>query len=312
MNNEIESFSENNLFNICVIGVGNGGIRAINMMHGKGVPGVEYVICDTDEILLGESKVSHKIHIKDKKSLSEHNIIQLKKYTQPATVLFVFAGMGGDIGENLLPKIIEIISQENIWTICVLTIPFVFEGADKIERAKEGIEQIKCLNNSVIELNSQLILQQHPETKQSEAFEKLHNIQFELLTNIEKSLPWHSYISTDFSDFYSKFKDIRQTVIGRGISTGENRIQKAINTASEFPLFDQIDLASFDIIYIMIHCSQDYQLKMEEVEQIYLFEECLRANIILIWSACFDNDLQEKAEVVAIAGKLNGSVPKFV
>ena len=38
MNNEIESFSENNLFNICVIGVGNGGIRAINMMHGKGVP----------------------------------------------------------------------------------------------------------------------------------------------------------------------------------------------------------------------------------------------------------------------------------
>jgi hypothetical protein len=52
----------------------------------------------------------------------------------------------------------------------------------------------------------------------------------------------------------------------------------------------------------MIHCSQDYQLRMEEIEQIHLFVDCLRTNIIFTWSACFDNNLNEKVEVIVIAG----------
>jgi cell division protein FtsZ len=72
----------------------------------------------------------------------------------------VFAGMGGDIGENLLPEIIETINKQNIFTFCILTVPYIFEGVAKIEKAKKGIEQIKHLNNTVIELNCQLILQE--------------------------------------------------------------------------------------------------------------------------------------------------------
>lgn len=52
----------------------------------------------------------------------------------------------------------------------------------------------------------------------------------------------------------------------------------------------------------MIHCSQDYQLRMEEIEQIHLFVDSLRTNIIFTWSACFDNNLDEKIEVIVIAG----------
>ncbi|MDD3322039.1 MAG: hypothetical protein PHS59_11410 [Paludibacter sp.] len=302
MNNEIEWLYEKKTLNIFVIGVGKGGIESVNMMHEKGIAHAKYLICDTDDTLLRESRANHQIHIKNTHSLSEDNKIELKEYTQLATILFVFAGMGGDIGENLLHEIIETINKQNIFTICILTIPYTFEGVAKIEKAKKGIEQIKCLNNAVIELNSQLILQQYPETKPFDAYDKLNNIQFDLLTDIEKSLPWHSYISTDFSDFFTNLKYLRQLVIGSGISEGENRIKQAIDIACKFPLFDKIDLATIDNFYIMIHCSQDYQLRMEEIEQIHLFVDSLRPNIILTWSACFDNNLDEKVEVVVIAG----------
>lgn len=61
-------------------------------------------------------------------------------------------------------------------------------------------------------------------------------------------------------------------------------------------------MATIDSFYIMIHCSQDYQLRMEEIEQIHLFVDSLRTNIIFTWSACFDNNLDEKVEVIVIAG----------
>ena len=60
-----------------ILGVGRGGIRAINMMHKKGVRDASYVICDTDDILLQKSPVGCKIHIKEKKSLSEQTKKQL-------------------------------------------------------------------------------------------------------------------------------------------------------------------------------------------------------------------------------------------
>jgi hypothetical protein len=94
----------------------------------------------------------------------------------------------------------------------------------------------------VIELNCQLILQEYSETKPFEVYDKLHNIQFDLLTNIEKSLPWHSCISTDFSDFFSNLKYLRQVFVGSGISDGENKIKQAIDIACKFPLFNEMSL----------------------------------------------------------------------
>ena len=89
MNNEIECFYKRKTLNIFVIGVGKGGIEAVNMMHEKGITNAEYLICDTDYALLSESRVNHKIHIENRHLLSEDNKIQLKEHTQLATILFL-------------------------------------------------------------------------------------------------------------------------------------------------------------------------------------------------------------------------------
>ncbi len=305
MNNEIEAFIEKKFLNIFVVGVGKGGVSAINMIHDKRGSGIEYLICDTDEMLLNKSQVKHKIHIKEKNTLSEHNKKQIKEYTEKAKVVILMAGMGGDIGEFVLPKIIETIGNKDLLTVSILTIPFVSEGTAKIERAKNCIEQIRFLPNTVIELNSQLILEKSEEKNLSETFEKLNTIQFEVLTDFVKSLPWNSYLSTDYGNFLSILKDSRQTVIGSGNAVGEDRVKKAIDIASKFSLFEETNLVSYDIFYLMIQCSQENQFKMSEIEQIHSFVDSLRTNISFIWSACFDNDLDESVKVVAIAGKLN-------
>ena len=91
MNNEIEAFIEKKFLNIFVVGVGKGGVSAINMIHDKRGSGIEYLICDTDEMLLNKSQVKHKIHIKEKNTLSEHNKKQIKEYTEKAKVFVISA-----------------------------------------------------------------------------------------------------------------------------------------------------------------------------------------------------------------------------
>lgn len=284
-----------------ILGVGRGGIRAINMMYKKGVCGASYVICDTDDILLQKSPVGCKVHVKEKKSLSEQTKKQLIQYTQGARLLFVFAGMGGDIGTDLLREIVEAINHEHVLTMCVLTIPFSFEGEDKIKRAKNSIEKIRSVTNAVFELNSELILKKYPETKLSEAFTKLHSIQYDLITEFEASLPWNGYTCGDFADLYATFYNSGYTVMGTGAAAGENRISRAIDIACRFPLFDKKDLASFDNFHLMIYSSNEYQITRKEVEQIHSFMDCLGHRVSLIWSASFIEGLGEETKVALFA-----------
>jgi cell division protein FtsZ len=284
-----------------ILGVGRGGIKAINMMHKNGVCDASYIICDTDDILLRKSPVGCKVHIKEKKSLSEQTKKQLIQYTRGARILILFAGMGGDIGADLLPEIMEAIIHEHVLTICFLTIPFAFEGEDKIKQAKNSIERIRSLANAVFELNSELILKHYPETKLSEAFTKLHRVQYELITEFEASFPWKGYTCGDFADLYATYHDSGYTVMGTGAAAGENRISKAIDIACRFPLFDKKDLTSFDSFHLMIYSSQEYQIKMKEVEQIHSFMDSLVDRVSVVWSASFMEGLGEETKVVLFA-----------
>jgi cell division protein FtsZ len=284
-----------------ILGVGRGGINAIKMMHKKGVCDASYVICDTDDILLQKSPVGCKVHIKEKKSLSEQTRKQIIQYTQGARLLFVFAGMGGDIGADLLPEIMEVINHEHVLTICILTIPFAFEGEEKIKRAKNSIGKIRSRANAIFELNSELILKQYAETKLSEAFTKLHGVQYDLITEFESSLPWKGYTCGDFADLYATYHNSRYTVMGIGAAAGENRISRAIDIACRFPLFEKKDLASFDTFHLMIYSSNEYQITRKEVEQIHLFMDCLGDKVSFVWSASFMEGLGEEAKVALFA-----------
>jgi len=284
-----------------ILGVGRGGIKAINRMHKKGVCDASYLICDTDDILLQKSHVGCKIHIKEKKSLSEQIKRQLIQYTRGASILIVFAGMGGDIGADLLPEIMEVINHEHVLTLCILTIPFAFEGEDKIKRAKNSIERIRSVANAVFELNSELILKQYPETKLSEAFTKLHKVQYDLITEFEASFPWKGYTCGDFADLYATYYDSGYTVMGTGTAGGENRISKAIEIASRFPLFDKKDLTSFDTFHLMIYSTQENQITRKEVEQIHSFMDSLGDRVSVVWSASFMEGLGEETKVALFA-----------
>ena len=284
-----------------ILGVGRGGIKAINWMYKKGVCDASYVICDTDNILLQKFPVGCKVHIKEKKSLSEETKKQLIQYTRGSRILIVFAGMGGDIGADLLPEIMKAINRKHALTMCVLTIPFAFEGKDKIKRAKNSIEKIRSVANAVFELNSELILKQYPETKLSEAFTKLHRVQYDLITEFEASFPWKGYTCGDFADLYATYHDSGYTVMGIGAAAGENRISKAIDIACRFPLFDKKDLTSFDTFHLMIYCSQEFQIIMKEVEQIHAFMDCLGEKVSFIWSARFIEGLGEETKVALFA-----------
>ena len=132
---------------IKVIGVGGGGSNAINHMYSKGIKGVDYVVCNTDAQALENSNVPNKIQlgvnlteglgaganpIVGEKAAIE-NLNEIKSMLENNTkMVFITAGMGGGTGTGAAPIISKLAMEMNILTVGIVTMPFVFEGKNRI------------------------------------------------------------------------------------------------------------------------------------------------------------------------------------
>ena len=138
---------------IKVVGVGGGGSNAINHMYSKGIKGVDYVVCNTDAQALENSNVPNKIQlgvnlteglgaganpIVGEKAAIE-NLNEIKSMLENNTkMVFITAGMGGGTGTGAAPIISKLAMEMNILTVGIVTMPFIFEGKNRISQANIG------------------------------------------------------------------------------------------------------------------------------------------------------------------------------
>ena len=143
---------------IKVIGVGGGGSNAINHMYSKGIKGVDYVVCNTDAQALENSNVPNKIQlgvnlteglgaganpIVGEKAAIE-NLNEIKSMLENNTkMVFITAGMGGGTGTGAAPIISKLAMEMNILTVGIVTMPFVFEGKNRISQANIGLDKLR-------------------------------------------------------------------------------------------------------------------------------------------------------------------------
>ena len=143
---------------IKVIGVGGGGSNAVNYMHSLGIKDVEFIVCNTDIQALHSSSVKNKLQIginlteglgagadpekgKNAEKESSHEIREILK--NDTKMLFITAGMGGGTGTGAAPIIAKLAKELDILTIGIVTVPFLFEGKEKMDVANEGIKFLK-------------------------------------------------------------------------------------------------------------------------------------------------------------------------
>ena len=238
---------------IKVIGVGGAGCNAVNRMVLDGISGVEVYAINTDIQHLSLLEVPNKIQIGEKitrglgagsrpeigEQAALEDIDKIKTILQDSHMVFIAAGLGGGTGTGAAPVIAQTARDMGILTVAVVTLPFRFEGRQRMELAKKGLERIKESTDAYIVVHNQRLLEMGlPDLKLSEAFKLVDEVLSKAVRGITKVVVEPATINIDFADVQTVLKDGGLSLIGLGSASGENRIEEAINQAIKSPLLE--------------------------------------------------------------------------
>lgn len=306
---------------IKVIGVGGAGNNALKHMYEKGIHGVDFIICNTDEQALVANPVEHKIRLGAKiteglgaganpevgEKAAVESIDEIKAALGEETkMVFITAGMGGGTGTGAAPVVAKIAKDMGILTVGIVTVPFTFEGKTRLKQAEIGLEKLRANVDSLIVINNDKLRHQHGSLSFKQGFAKAD----EVLTNAAKGMAeviTASFsINIDFRDAKSVLQNSGTALMSTGIASGENRAEEAIKKALDSPLLNdnKITGAKDILLLILSGTEEEHEAKMDEIGLIndYLQDEAggdYNANII--FGVGTEPDLGEALKVLVIA-----------
>lgn len=312
---------------IKVVGVGGGGSNAVNHMYSKGIQDVNFVVCNTDAQALHNSPVAVKLQLGDAltegrgagskadigREAAMESIDRIKEVLSSNTnMVFITAGMGGGTGTGAAPVIASVAREMGILTVAIVTIPFRFEGPERINQAIEGINSLKDHVDSLLVINNEKLREIYGNLKVSNAFEKADDVLAIAAKGIAEIITVHGYINVDFADVQTVMNNSGVAIMGSATATGENRAQEAIAKALTSPLLNNNDIAGARSVLLNI-TSGNEEITMDEISEItdYVVSAASR-DTTLIWGMGNDESLGEQISVTIIAtGFKMNSIPEL-
>lgn len=311
---------------IKVIGVGGGGSNAVNHMFRKGIQDVNFVVCNTDAQALHNSPVAIKLQLGDQltegrgagskaeigKKAALESIDRIKEVLSSNTnMVFITAGMGGGTGTGAAPVIASTAKEMGILTVAIVTIPFRFEGPERINQAIEGINELKDHVDSLLVINNEKLREIYGNLTVSKSFEKADDVLAIAAKGIAEIITVHGYINVDFADVQTVMSNSGVAIMGSATSSGEERARLAIEEALTSPLLNNNDIEGARSVLLNITSGSE-EITMDEVSEItdYVVSATSR-DTTLIWGIGSDESLGEKISVTIIAtGFRMNSIPE--
>ena len=306
---------------IKVIGVGGGGSNAVNYMHSLGIKDVEFIVCNTDIQSLHSSSVKNKLQIginlteglgagadpekgKNAARESSHEIREILK--NDTKMLFITAGMGGGTGTGAAPIIAKLAKELDILTIGIVTIPFLFEGKEKMDVANEGIKFLKEDCDSVIVIMNEKLSEIYGNLTQRDAFSKADDVLCTAARSIAEIITSTGNINVDFEDVNTVMRNAGAAVIGSAIASGENRANRAAEMAINSPLLNNHEIYGAKKILLNIVSGEDDEINMNELKNITEYiENSVGNDSKIIFGTSIDQSLGDKIKVTVIASGFN-------
>jgi cell division protein FtsZ len=325
---QFEAPKENSNY-IKVIGVGGGGTNAINHMYNKGIEGVDFIVCNTDQKSLDSSPIQNKIKIgKDglgagncpdkaraSAMLAEEEIKQmLSNNTQ---MLFIAAGMGGGTGTGAAPVIakfakeIEFRNEEGekvndeILVVAIVTLPLSFEGKRRKEQAEEGIRNLKEVVDAIIIVNTDKI-RERGNIPLPKMFPMADDVLLTAAKGIAELITSNSYVSVDFRDVQSVMSHSGVAIMGTGTAygSGEERALEAIKLAATSDLLNDCEIKGTKnmLLYITTSPEDQYAITMDEYSIIADYLQSQTGNEPdIIWGLKYDESYQDRIDITLVA-----------
>ena len=303
---------------IKVIGIGGGGNNAVNFMHGQGIEGVNFIICNTDAQAISNSKVPNKIQLGPHltqglgaganpeigRQATEESLEEIRRILEVNTKMaFITAGMGGGTGTGGAPIVARICKEMGILTVGIVTTPFAYEGKKRILQGDEGIRRLKENVDTLLVISNDKLRHQYGNLKMKEAFAKADNVLATAAKCITDVINSTGQINVDFADVCTVMRNGGVAILGSGAAEGDNRAQRAIEQAMNSPLLNDNDIRGAKWILININSAEgEHEFTMDEVDiiQNYLLSQA-GSNSDVIMGLGYDNTLQGKIGITLIA-----------
>ncbi|HPW52200.1 MAG TPA: cell division protein FtsZ, partial [Spirochaetota bacterium] len=260
---------------IKVVGVGGAGTNAVNRMISTGMEGIDFIVVNTDAQQLNQSLAVNKIQIGSKltkglgagadpevgrgSALEDKDKIQ--KLLKGADMVFVTAGMGGGTGTGAAPIVAEIAKETGALVVGVVTKPFRVEGKKRLERADEGMRNLKEKVDTVITIPNDLLLKIiDKKTPIEEAFKLADDILRQGVQGISDIIMETGLVNVDFADVKTVMKETGDALMGVGIASGENKANEATKMAIHSPLLEETSIEGAKAVLINIAGGHDLSL----------------------------------------------------
>ena len=302
---------------IKVIGVGGGGGNAVNHMYREGIHDVTFVLCNTDAQALNDSPVPVHLQLGDEglgagnrperaRQAAEDTSEDIKNMLNDGTKMaFITAGMGGGTGTGAAPVIARISKELGILTVGIVTIPFRFEGAKKIDQALDGVEEMAKHVDALLVINNERLREIYPELSLLNGFRKADDTLSVAAKSIAEIITVHGIMNLDFNDVKTVLKDGGVAIMSTGYGEGEGRVKQAIEDALNSPLLNDNDVYKSKTILLSINFNSDDKdnpgLTMEEMGDVTEFMNHFSADFELKWGLAIDPELDKKVKVTILA-----------
>ncbi len=297
-----------------VVGIGGGGVNAVNRMIENDVKGVEFVVINTDAQVLRLAKAETRLQIGKQltkglgagadpeigRKAAEESIDEIREILRGSDMVFITAGMGGGTGTGAAPIVAQIAQDLGALTVAIVTKPFSFEGRKRMAQAIKGLENLKPhVDTLIVVPNDKLLYLTDKNTPMLEAFREVDNVLRRGVQGIAEIVAIPGLINVDFADVRNVMKNKGTALMGIGIASGPNRAIEAARKAIRSPLLEiDINGATDAIVFI----TSDVDISMHEVVEVMTeIQNASTSEIDIVCGTGFNIDLQGELIVTVIA-----------
>ncbi len=299
---------------IRVVGVGGGGVNAVNRMVEAEVEGIEFLAVNTDVQSLQQSTADLTLHIgaeltRGLGSGSDANVgrqaamedyDRMKALLKGSDMVFITAGAGGGTGTGAAPVVARIAREVGALTVAIVTKPFGFEGTRRRDQAERGVAALaEEVDTLIVVPNNRLLTVLDKQTAMVEAFRVADDVLRQGVQGISDLVTLPGLINLDFADVRTIMSEAGNALLGIGMGVGENRAVEAAQQAVSSPL---LETSMEGARSILLSITGGANLSLWEVnEAAKSVSEAAHPDANIIFGAMVDEKLDDQVWVTVVA-----------
>ena len=310
---------------ILALGVGGGGCNAVTYMAKQRIKGVDFVALNTDNQALLSYPVDTKVLLGPNlskglgaggdpdigRAAAEESVPDIKKILTPdVRMVFVTAGMGGGTGTGGAPVVARVAKEAGILTVGIVTIPFFFEGQNKINMAMAGAAELKKNVDALLLINNDRLGDIYPDMRWDMAFSKADDILTTAAQTISDMVTTLANINIDMRDVDTCLRNGKTAIISVGYGEGEGRMSQAIQNALHSPLLCDTDIMTAKELLFAFYYNPDSEppFLVSEAQQANTLVQEINKRVHIKFGWGYDPALENKIKFTILASGFDMSV----